>query len=540
MKISSVAKLGGVALLSALVLAGCGSKSSQSGSSKQKLDWMTPTTISTMDPSKSTDLYSGQMINATGEGLLRMQKNNKVEPGVAKNYSVSKDGKTWTFNLRHSKWSDGSPVTAKDFVFSWQRTVNPKTASQYAYIFNNVQNATKIEAGKLSPSKLGVKADGNYKLVVHLDKPQSYFKYMVSQGYYFPEKQSAVKKYGSGYATNATKNVYNGPFLLKGWTGTNDTWHLVKNSKYWNAKNIKLQRLNFQAIKDPSTALNSYQSNKLNFTTLNGTQVKQYKNNKDYHVYKEASTFFLEMNEKKDPIFKNRNIRRAISLAIDRNQFVNKVLADGSQAPKGYVADGMSQRTGKDFADESYVKDAVSYNLTQAKKLWAKGLKETGKKNVSLGLMSDDTDTAKRSTEFIQSQLSKLPGLKITNSNVPLKNRLSRSQNGQFDLVISGWIADYPDPSNFLDLFTANNSYNNGKWKNTKYDALVKKYQSTDANNESARWNDMIQAEKILMNDQGIVPLYQQGQSTLMNSKVKGVQFLPTSPEWDWTKTSIK
>ncbi|MCH4165761.1 MAG: peptide ABC transporter substrate-binding protein [Lentilactobacillus diolivorans] len=539
MKLNSFAKLSGVALLSALVLAGCGSKSSSTGTKKQTLNWMVPASISTMDTSKMTDLYSSQVANATNEGLLRMG-NNKVTPGVAKSYKISNGGKTWTFNLRHSKWNDGKPVTAKDFVFAWQRTVSPKTASQYAYIFGNVKNATQITAGKVSPSKLGVKANGNYKLVVTLNKPQSFFKYMVAQGYYFPQEKSIVQKYGSGYATNATKNGYNGPYLLKGWNGTNDTFKLVKNPKYWNAKNVKLTTINFQAIKDASTSLNSYQSNKLDFTTLNGTQAKQYKTNKDYHDYLEASTFYLEMNEKKDPMLKNKNIRRAISLAIDKKQFVDKVLGDGSIAPKGYVPSKMSARNGKDFADSSYVKDAVAYNLSQAKKYWAKGLKETGKKSVSWNLLSDDTDGSKKNTEFIQSQLTKLPGLKITNQNIPFKSRLSRSQNGQFDLVITAWIADYPDPSNFLDLFTSTNSQNNGKWKNAQYDALIKKSESTDANNEAARWNDMVKAEKILMNDQGIVPLFQQAQSTLMRSKVKGVQFFPTSPQWGWDKASIK
>lgn len=193
MKLKSVMKIGGVGLLSALVLAGCGSKSSQSANSSQKVKWMIPAAISSMDASKITDLYSSQVLNATNEGLLKMGE-NKTTPGVAKSYSVSKDGKTWTFNLRKSKWNDGKPVTAKDFVFAWRRTVTPKTASEYAYNFANIKNASKINSGKMSPTKLGVQADGNYKLVVHLVKPQSYFKYLVSQGYYFPEEQAAVKK----------------------------------------------------------------------------------------------------------------------------------------------------------------------------------------------------------------------------------------------------------------------------------------------------------------------------------------------------------
>lgn len=248
MKINSLAKLGGVALVSALILAGCGSKSSQ-GTKKQEISWMTPSAIQTMDTSKMIDLYSAQVANGTNEGLLRMAKNNKVDPGVAKSYSVSKDGKTWTFNLRHSKWNDGTPVTAKDFVFSWQRTVKPKTASQYAYIFANVKNAEKINAGKMSPSKLGVKADGDYKFVVTLDKPQSYFKFMVTQPEFFPQNSKVVNKYGNNYGTDSTKNSYNGPFILKGWSGTNDTWKLVKNTKYWDAKKLSSNKLTIKLLR---------------------------------------------------------------------------------------------------------------------------------------------------------------------------------------------------------------------------------------------------------------------------------------------------
>ena len=539
MKLSSVAKLGGVAAFAALVLAGCGSNSSQGGSSKT-LNWTESANLPTMDLSKATDIVSGRMTNSTGEGLLRLAANNKVVPGVAKSYKVSKDGKTWTFNLRKSNWSNGKPVTAKDFVYSWQRTVNPKTASQYAYIFGNIVNANKVNTGKLPLSKLGVEAKGDYKLVVHLIKPQSFFKYMVAQTYYFPENKAAVQKNGSKYGTTSKALVYNGPFKMTNWNGTNDSWKLVKNNQYWNKSKVKLDAVNVQVIKDPSTALNSYQSNKIDFTTLNGTQVKQYKNNKEYHVNKEASTFYLEMNRKKDPIFKNANIRKALSYAIDRKQMADKVLADGSTAPKGYVPANMSKHNGKDFADAAYSKNGVSYNLAQANKYWAKGLKETGKKSVTWNLLSDDTDGAKKSTEFVQSQLEKLPGLKINNQNLPFKTRLSRSTDGNFDLVITAWIADYPDPSNFLDLMTSTNSQNNGKFKNAEYDKLVKDYGGKDANNETARWNDMVKAEKILMDQNAIIPLYQTGKSGLLKSRVSGFEYFPTSPEYGFENASVK
>ena len=236
MKISSVAKLGAVAAASLVLLAACGSKSSDSSSkdlaSDQTLNWYEKSEIPTMDSSKSTDVTSGEVLNNVNEGLLRFGTNSKLHPGVAKTYSVSKDGKTYTFNLRKSKWSNGKAVTANDFVYAWQRTLDPKTASQYAYLFDNIKNATKVNTGKLAVNKLGVKADGDYKLVVTLDKPQAYFKMLVANPSFFPQLKSEVTKLGSKYASNSSSLVYNGPFKLTNWNGTSDSWDLVKNKNY--------------------------------------------------------------------------------------------------------------------------------------------------------------------------------------------------------------------------------------------------------------------------------------------------------------------
>lgn len=543
MKINSAVKLGTVATFAAILLAACGSSSSSNGGATQAkdqtLNWMESSALPSMDISTATDVVSGETLNNTNEGLLRMGKNSKTHPGVAKSYSKSKDGKTYTFNLRKSKWSNGDPVTAKDFVYSWQRTVNPKTASQYAYLFAQVKNANAIMNNKKPVSSLGIKADGNYKVVVTLTKATNYFPALVANPTFYPQDQKIVQKYGKKYAANAQSNVYNGPFKLTYWTGTSDNWTLSKNSNYWNAKNVKLKKINFKTMKDPQTALSQYQSGKLDATYLSGQQPKNYKNSKQYVVRKGASTFYIEMNEKKDAIFKNVNARKALSLAINRNQFVNKVLQDGSTVPSGYVADGLVSYKGTDFAKAAKTSEGTAYNLAEAKTLWKKALKETGKSNVSLTLMADDTPAGKNATEYVQSQWAKLPGLKVTNSNLPFKTRLSRSQNGQFDAVVSGWGADFADPISFLSLFTSGNSYNNGKWKSTTYDKDIDKANNQDANNESARWNDLIDAEKTLMNDQGIIPIYQQAKPQLVKSNVKGIIYFPTGANWDFSQTYI-
>ena len=523
MKLAKVAAAGSVAALCALTLGACGSKSSDSAS-KQVLNWNESAELPTMDLSKATDVVSFDTLNNTMEGLYRLGKDSKIEPGLATKTKVSSDGLTYTFTLRKdAKWSNGDKVTAKDFVYSWRRTLDPKTNSQYAYLFEGIKNATDVMNGKKSTKEVGVKADGDYKLVVTLDKQIPYFKLLMGFPTFFPQNQKAVEKYGSKYGTASKYMCYDGPFNLTKWTGTNLSWSLKKSDNYWDKKNVKLDSINFKVNKSNSTAYNLYQSGKLDATSLSAEQAKQLKGQSGYTVRQAASTFYFQYNQTK-PEFQNKKIRQAISMAIDRKEFVNKVLGNGSIPAKGLVSTGLATRNGKDFADASYVKDGVTVNLSKAKKLWAEGLKEIGKDSLTFGLLSDDTDAAKKTTEFIQSAIeSNLKGAKVECANVPFKTRLNRTNEGQFDIVISAWGADFADPISFLDMFTSNNSYNAGKWKNAQYDKLIEASKSTDAGNSGKRWNDLVSAEKILIQDQGISPLYQQATAWMVKPKVKGV-----------------
>ena len=523
MKLAKVAAAGSVAALCALTLGACGSKSSDSAS-KQVLNWNESAELPTMDLSKATDVVSFDTLNNTMEGLYRLGKDSKIEPGLATKTKVSSDGLTYTFTLRKdAKWSNGDKVTAKDFVYSWRRTLDPKTNSQYAYLFEGIKNATDVMNGKKSTKEVGVKADGDYKLVVTLDKQIPYFKLLMGFPTFFPQNQNAVEKYGSKYGTASKYMCYDGPFLLPKRTGKYLSWSLKKSDNYWDKKNVKLDSINFKVNKSNSTAYNLYQSGKLDATSLSAEQAKQLKGQSGYTVRQAASTFYFQYNQTK-PEFQNKKIRQAISMVIDRKEFVNKVLGNGSIPSKGLVSTGLATRNGKDFADASYVKDGATVNFAKAKKLWAEGLKEIGKDSLTFGLLSDDTDGAKKTTEFIQSAIeSNLKGAKVECANVPFKTRLNRTNQGQFDVVISAWGADFADPISFLDMFTSNNSYNAGKWKNAQYDKLIEASKSTDAGNAGKRWNDLVSAEKILIQEQGISPLYQQATAWMVKPKVKGV-----------------
>ncbi|WP_353989196.1 peptide ABC transporter substrate-binding protein [Pediococcus argentinicus] len=513
---------------SVLLLAACGNKSAKNLADKQEINWSEKAELPTMDLSLGTDEISFTTLNNTNEGLVRLGKDNKVEPGVAKKTEVSKDGKTYTFQLRKdAKWSNGDDVTAQDFVYSWQRTNDPKTGAQYSYLFSGVKNADKIQAKKAPVSSLGIKADGKYKLTVQLEKPIPYFKLLLGFPSFFPQDKKVVDKFGSKYGTAAKYQVYNGPFELKGWTGTNLKWSLEKNKNYWDKKAVKLDKINDQVVKDPQTGLNQFQSKQLDETLLVGNQVKNLKTNKSFVLRKQARNAYLEYNQKKVKELKNLKIRQAISYAINRKQLTKNVLADGSSEPKGFVTAGLAKnpKTGVDFAQDAYTKEGVTYDLDKAKELWKEGLKESGKKNIELNLLVDDADNNKRTSEFLQGALEKLPGLKINIETVPYKTRLARSVKGQFDLVVTLWGADFSDPISDVGLLTSGNTFNNGHWSNKEYDKLIDKANNADANSLENRWNDMANAQKISMKDQAVAPLYDGTVPQLMNKNIKGLVY---------------
>ncbi|MCS8621882.1 peptide ABC transporter substrate-binding protein [Lactiplantibacillus plantarum] len=533
-----------MSLVLVTVLAACGKHNSQSSgngkyASSQVLNLSYPSSLDSIDISNMSGYGSTGNIF---ESLYRLGKNGSITPGLAKSTKVSKDGKTYTFTIRNAKWSDGSKITAQDFVYSWKRTVTPATKSQYAYLFSGVKNADEIVAGKKSPSTLGVKAQGEHTFIVTLDKPITYFKKLMTYPLFGPISEKAVKKWGSKYATKAQYMLYSGPFKLTGWTGTNNSWQFVKNNQYWDKKAVHLQKINYTVNESTTTTLNLFQEKKLDLTQLASEQVKNMKSSSDYTTYPYSITAFLvynfqDSNATIKKALNNVKIRQAISLSINRKTLVKNVIGDASTVSKTFVPQDLVKdaKTGKDFADESTVKNSTSYNKALAQKLWKQGLKETGIKKLSIQLLASNDEPNKPISQYLKSALEKnLDGLTVNLSNIPSKVASSRAQSGDFDLYLSGWGADFNDPISHLQIMTNNSGYNYGKYNSSTYNALVNKAQNQDANDTSARWQDMINAEKTIMKDQGITPLYQTVYSYLQNPKVKGIIHNTAGTQWNY------
>ena len=518
--------------LFALVLSGCGSATEKD--SKDTLSISSGDVIATMDSSMNTDVIGAQNITNTMEGLYRFD-GKTLKPAIAKKVvKPTNNGLTYTFDLKHTKWSNGKPVTAEDFVYAWRRTVDPKTASQYAYIYSGVLNADKINSGKKPVDTLGIKALTPYKLQVTLEDPIPYFNTLMASSTFYPQYKPVVEKAGKQYGLSSKGMVFNGPFKLTNWNVSKNSWTEVKNNSYWNAKAVKLKKVQYYVVKDANTGLNLYDANRINrLEKISGDTARQVSNYKTFSIDKQAANFYIELNQKKYKFFRNAKIRQAISMSIDRKQLTNNVLGKTGSIENTIVPVGISfnPKTKVDFTKEKTLQSSnkySEYNPTEAKKLWKEGIAETGQKNLSFTLLGDDTDGSKKQNEYLQGQLEKnLPGLKITLSNVPFKSRLDKSTSGDFDMVVTGWNADYPDPYTFLGIFTTGNPQNNGKYSNKEFDALIEKSSTTDANNEEARWQDMLDATKILTDDQGAITLYQSSQANLTRTNVKNYTITP-------------
>lgn len=502
-----------------------------------------PTEILTLDISKNTDRYSALAIGNSGSNIYRLGKNSKLELDLAKKVDVSDDGKTYTVTLRDNlKWSDGSKLTAKDFVYSWQRIVNPETASEYAYLVSeaHVVNATEINSGQITDlNQLGVKAESDTKLVFTLTSPSPQFKYFLAFANFMPQKESAVKEYGKNYATASKYQVYSGPYTVTGWNGSNGTFKLKKNKYYWDAKNVKTDTVNVQTVKKPDTAVQMYKRGELDNANISATSAiyNANKNNKDVVDVFEATTSYMSYNMSGSTKgLDNKKIRQALNLATDRDAVVKAAVDTGSTAATAFVPYKLETLTnGKDLTD--YVAPGYKYDVKEAAKLFKEGLAEAGLTSLKLTITADaDSPAAKNLVDYIKSTWeSNLPGLTIEEKFVTFKQRLEDTKNQNFDVAVVLWGGDYPEGSTFYGLFQSTAAYNYGKFNSEAYDAVYTKAVTTDATDQEAGAKDYKEAEKILFDEAAYNPLYFRNTKALRNPKLTGLVENTTGLNTDFT-----
>ncbi|MGJ9459084.1 peptide ABC transporter substrate-binding protein [Oceanobacillus sp. CF4.6] len=494
--------------------------------------------IPTMDPSLATDESSFIYLAATMEGLYRLDKDTQTSEGIAIDHSVSDDGLIWTFNLREDAvWENGDPVTAHDFIYAWQRAVNPETGSEYGpYMMNGViKNATAVSSGEAPVEDLGVTADGDYTLVVELENPTPYFETLTTFGTFFPLNQAFVEEQGDSFATSADTLLANGPYTMSSWESTSNSWELVKNEDYWDTETVNMDKLTFEVVKDPQTAVDLYQSGEVDRVDLNSDLVDQYSTADDYVVSADTFVYFLKFNQTTTDALANENIRAAISKAFDKQAMVDTILNNGSIVANGLIPADFTPmpESGEDFREVSG--DLVSYDVDEAKALWEKGLEEIGTDSVELEMLVDDDETTKIMVEYISNQLTtNLPGLEVSLKQVPKEQRLDLDTNMDYELQVSRWGPDFLDPFTFMNLWTTDSGNNKMGYSSEEYDTLVQDAAATLATDNAARYENFLEAEKVLFEDAAIAPIYQASRAQLVSPKVENVFVNPFGATYEY------
>src|SRR5690625_4975844 len=502
------------------------------------LNFINPENIPTMDSSLATDESSFVYLAATTEGLYRLDADTQTTPGIAEDHEESDDGLTWTFNLREdAEWQNGDPVTAHDFVYAWQRAVDPDTGSEYGpYMMNDViKNAEAISKGDKPVEELGATAEDDYTLVVELENPTPYFETLTTFGTFFPLNEDFIEEKGEDYAMNADNLLANGPYKMNNWESTSDSWELVKNEDYWDADSVEMDKLTFEVVKDPQTAVDLYQSGVVDRIDLTSDLVDECSTDEDYVATPDTFVHYIKMNQTNNEALANENIRKALSRAFDKEAMVNEVLNNGSFVANGIIPADFTPMpdSEEDFREVSG--DHVLYDVDEAQEYWEKGLEELGTDSVEIELLTDDDETTKTMVEYLANQFSSnLPGLTIDLKKVPKEQRLDLDDSADFEMQVTRWGPDFLDPFTFMNLFTTDSGNNHMDYSNPEYDKLVKDTASDLATDNPARYENFLEAEKVLFEDGAIAPLYQASRAQLISPRIEDVHVNPFGATYEY------
>lgn len=507
-------------------------KQSEEGSSEEEnvLRIAETADIPTMDPIMTEDNVSTLWIDTVYEGLYRQAPGGEIVSGIAKKEEteVSDDGLTYTFHLREdAKWANGDPVTAQDFVYGWQRAVNPDNGSFYGnYLMSGkIKNAEQIFAGELPPEDLGVSAPDDYTFVVELEVPVPYFDSYVINSNFLPAHKEFVEEQGDQFSLSPEGILANGPFKMTSWQADSG-WKLEKNEEYWDAENVALDGISVKVIKQADTRLSNYEVGELDRVTLQGSQVSENRTSPEYQVLSETAVFYMKMNQEsleKSEYMQNKNFRMALAKGFDKQAYIDVAYGNDSTPIDFYVPTEFIQHpeTEEDFQAGS---DLLSFDVEAAQEYWAAAKEELGFEEVSLSFLSGDTDTAKSISEVMKTELEKnLEGLTIETKNVPWAQQLDLMREKNYELAVSGWGPDYLDAVSFLDVFVTGGENNDVGYSNEEYDSLIKSAKTDLALDPVARFEALQDAEKILLEDAAIAPIMQRKTSVLVKDYVEGL-----------------
>ena len=525
---------------------GCGTpgggKSDGGDSSDEKVFRYAVNTLpTTLDPTKGQSIGDNEIQHAITEGLTRNTAGD-VKPGIAESWDESEDGLTYTFHLRKdAKWSDGEPITAGDFEYSWKRLVNPETASPYAFIGDCLKNGQAIEQGKMDVDELGVKAVDDNTLEVTLEHPTSYFLSLIgSSGQYAPLRQDIVEKYGTDFAATSKKNVYSGPFVMT--SSEDNVWTFEKNDNYWDKDSIKLDKCELNYVENTDTQLSMYEAGDLDYVQVPTAYVPDYKDKAE--VFANGNVDFCYINSKSDnPVLGNKNFRLALNYALNRNDYNKLANADTYTAFNGLVFPGL-QAKGTTYG-KAYDLNSYSYPLDgdqdKAKEYLNAAMQElniASPSDITVEVVTTDADSSKRIVETLQEQWQNALGINIKIRQVTYADIYGKVfPEHDYEIGYGGWGSDYDDPYSYLELFKSDSSYNYSQYENPEVDQLLTA--SQDEADTDKRMDELNQAEQDILADGAFVPLQTRNVYYMLDDDTTGINFYYCSLNIDWVYADV-
>ena len=450
-----------------------------------------------LDPSKIEGVPEHRIYMALFEGLVSYDpKTSEAIPGVAESWTRSNNDTVLTFKLRDAYWSDGEKITAQTFVDSWLYYLAPETAAVYAYMPGMIiEGAAAYNAGEAGPEAVGIRAIDDKTLEVRLVGPLAYAVDVMAHYSFAPLPLHAMEKYGEDWIKPGNL-VGNGPFTLETWT-PQQSITVVPNEKYWNKDEVYLDRITFLTIENETTAYQKYKAGEMDWDTSAPLEMlDEIKLSNDFQTGPQLSSYYYYLNTE-DPILSDVRVRKALAMALDREELVSKVTKGGEIASGGYVPSmsGYDAITGNTF------------DLAQAQALLAEAGFPNGEGFPKMSLIYNTNEAHKKIAEYVQQAWKKNLGIDVELANLEWNTFLDERQGGNFQIGRAGWTGDYQDPSNFLELFLTGGGNNDGRYSNPEFDALLEKAASMPAGEE--RMNVLKQAEEILITqDQAIIPFY--------------------------------
>lgn len=459
-----------------------------------------------LDPHITTGVPEARIYEAIFEGLVIPNPENlEPMPGVAEKWDISDDGQTYTFHLRkNAKWSNGNPVTASDFVFSFKRILSPALASEYAYMLFCLTNAEKYNKKEITDfSMVGAKAPDDTTLVLTLNQKVPYMLSLLSHHSWFPVHQATILKFGAIDSrgtpwTRPTNFVGNGAYVLKDWQ-INKVITVTRNPHYWDSATVKLPKINFYSIDNNQTEERAFRTGQLHITaTCPLTKIDWYRKNEPQTIRIDPylATYYYLLNIKRKP-FDNVKVRKALSMAINRKDLTEYVLKGGQLPATCFTPQG----TG------GYTMDSViGFDSAEARKLLAEAGFSDPSKFPSVSLLYNTSESHQTIAQAIQQMWKKYLGIEVSLVNQEWKVYLANTHAKEYDIARMGWTGDYNDPNTFLDLWVTNGGNNRTGWSNPKYDSLIAAAGQTADQQE--RFRIFKEAEYILLDELPIIPIY--------------------------------